>query len=92
MPAVAKKEKNKKKKRRSVRGEGVALARSVLVADEIAAQRLVPLFDVPYPEVFHYYLVTSASSANQKKTRIFREWILREAQDVWRAAALPAWA
>ena len=76
----------------AVRGEGVALARSVLVADEIAAQRLVPLFDVPYPEVFHYYLVTSASSANQKKTRIFREWILGEAQHVWRAAAhQPAW-
>jgi len=71
----------------ALRGEGVALARSVLVADEIAAGRLIRLFDVTYPEVFHYYLVTSASSANQKKTRIFREWILCEARDIWRAAA-----
>jgi len=65
-----------------LRGEGVALARSVLVADEIAAGRLIRLFGVTYPEVFHYYLVTSASSANQKKTRIFREWILEEARNI----------
>jgi len=61
-------------------GEGVALARSVLVADHIAAKRLVPLFGVRYPEVFHYYLVTSAGSSRKKKIRLFREWILQAAK------------
>jgi LysR family glycine cleavage system transcriptional activator len=72
----------------ALRGEGVALARSVLVADDIAAGRLVPLFDVQYPEVFHYYLVTATGGANHDKIRTFRSWIMGEAQSAWRSSVL----
>ena len=60
-------------------GEGVALGRSVLVADELAAGRLVKPFDVSLPAEYAYYVVSPEAAAGRPKVRAFRDWLLAEA-------------
>ena len=45
----------------AARGEGVALARSLLARSDIEAGRLVPLFDLAIPDRFAYWLVVRPS-------------------------------
>lgn len=59
-------------------GRGVALASSVLAADDLAAGRLVRPFDVTFPVNFCYWLVCPESTADAPRTRAFREWLLGE--------------
>lgn len=59
-------------------GQGVALASSVLVADDLAAGRLVKPFDVTFPVSFCYYVVSPRALADTPKVRAFREWLLSE--------------
>ena len=66
--------------RAAIAGQGVALARSVLAADEIASGRLVRPFDVDVPAEFAYYLVYPEESADRPAVAAFREWILEEAR------------
>lgn len=60
-------------------GDGVALGRSVLVADELAAGRLVKPFDVSLPAEYAYYVVSPQAAAGRPKVRAFRDWMLAEA-------------
>lgn len=60
----------------AIEGRGVALARSVLVQDDLASKRLVRLF----PEInclarLAYYVVFRAESGQLEKVRLFREWL-----------------
>ena len=66
--------------RAAIAGQGVALARSVLAADEIASGRLVRPFDVDVPAEFAYYLAYPEESAGRTDVAAFREWILEEAR------------
>ena len=66
--------------RAAIAGQGVALARSVLAADEIASGRLVRPFDVDVPAEYAYYLAYPEKSADQSNVVAFREWILGEAR------------
>ena len=66
--------------RAAIAGQGVALARSVLAADEIASGRLVRPFDVDVPAEFAYYVASPEESADQPNVAAFREWILDEAR------------
>ena len=66
--------------RAAIAGQGVALARSVLAADEIASGRLVRPFDVDVPTEYAYYLAYPEESADQSNVVAFREWILEEAR------------
>ena len=66
--------------RAAIAGQGVALARSVLAADEIASGRLVRPFDVDVPTEFAYYLAYPEESAGRPDVAAFREWILEEAR------------
>ena len=66
--------------RAAIAGQGVALARSVLAADEIASGRLVRPFDVDVPTEYAYYLAYPEKSADQPNVVAFREWILEEAR------------
>ena len=66
--------------RAAIAGQGVALARSVLAADEIASGRLVRPFDVDVPTEYAYYLAYPEKSADQSNVMAFREWILEEAR------------
>jgi len=61
-------------------GQGVALARGVLAADELAAGRLVRPFTLSLPTEYAYYLVYPEASAEQPKIAAFRDWLLAEAR------------
>jgi LysR family glycine cleavage system transcriptional activator len=63
----------------AIDGLGVALSAGALVEDDIAAGRLVRLFNVFLPTEFGYYLVTPAERADRPKIVAFRRWILAEA-------------
>ena len=61
-------------------GQGVALARGVLAADELAAGRLVRPFALSLPTAYAYYLVCPQDRAEQPKIAAFRDWLLGEAR------------
>jgi LysR family glycine cleavage system transcriptional activator len=63
----------------AIAGEGVALGRSVLVADGLAEGRLVRPFDVSLPVEFAYYVVCPEAFAERPKVKAFRQWLLGEA-------------
>jgi LysR family transcriptional regulator, glycine cleavage system transcriptional activator len=60
-------------------GEGVALGRSALAADDLAAGRLVKAFDISLPVEFAYYVVAPETSADRPKVAAFREWVIETA-------------
>lgn len=60
-------------------GQGVALARSAHVGDDLKAKRLVRLFDVHYPSSVCYYLVCPEVKAEKPHIRAFRKWLLEKA-------------
>lgn len=66
-------------------GQGVALARSVLVGDDLAAGRLVRPFALALRSRYHYALVITRAAARRVEVRAFRAFVLREA----RARAAP---
>ena len=63
----------------AIRGEGVALGRSVLIADDVAAGRLV----VPFPQYKlkaerGYDLVYRSDNQDSLKIRMLRQWLSEE--------------
>ena len=62
----------------AVLGEGVALGRSALVADDLAAVRLVRPFDLSLPAEAAYYVVYPARALERPKVKAFRDWVLAE--------------
>lgn len=63
----------------AISGQGVALGRSVLVADALADGRLVRPFDIALPSDYAYYLALVAGSAKRPKVQAFRDWLMEEA-------------
>ncbi|TDJ16861.1 MAG: transcriptional regulator, partial [Gammaproteobacteria bacterium] len=61
-------------------GQGVALVGDVLVADDIAAGRLIRPFDLSFPAAFAYYIVCPLITAERPRVVAFREWLLEEAE------------
>jgi LysR family glycine cleavage system transcriptional activator len=64
----------------AVDGQGVALVGNVLVADDIAAGRLVRPFELSFPVQFAYYIVSPLITAERHRVVAFREWLLEEAR------------
>lgn len=62
----------------AVLGEGVVLARSALVADDLAAGRLVRPFTLRLPAGLAYYVAYPPRALQQEKVRVFRDWLLAE--------------
>jgi LysR family glycine cleavage system transcriptional activator len=62
----------------AVAGQGVALGRSVLVEDEIAAGRLIRPFSLSLPVEYAYHIVYPETSAERPKIIAFRDWLLQE--------------
>jgi LysR family glycine cleavage system transcriptional activator len=60
-------------------GQGVALARGALAADDLAAGRLVKPFDIAIPTEYAYYVVCPKATSHHPKIAAFREWLLDEA-------------
>lgn len=63
----------------AIDGQGIALARSAHVGDDLAAGRLVRLFNVHCPSNLAYYVVCPKGSEDRPKVAAFRNWLLREA-------------
>jgi LysR family glycine cleavage system transcriptional activator len=66
--------------RSAIIGEGVALGRSQLVADDLASGRLVKPFEISVPSTWAYYIVSAPVHANRPKVKAFREWALEQAK------------
>jgi len=62
----------------AISGQGVALGRTPLVADDLAQGRLVRLFDVSLQSDLAYWLIYPRSNARRPAVRAFRDWILGE--------------
>lgn len=62
----------------AVLGEGVVLGRSALVADDLAAGRLVRPFAFRLPAGLAYYLAYPPRALQQYKVKAFRDWLLAE--------------
>ncbi len=65
-------------------GHGVALVSNVLVADELAAGRLVSPFDpgLSKPMSFSHYLLTPKDGTSRPKIAAFRDWMLEETREL----------
>ena len=70
----------------AVRGEGVVLGRSALVADDLAAGRLVRPFELSLPAGFAYYVVYPPRALQRPNVKAFRDWLMAEIHPT-RAAA-----
>jgi LysR family glycine cleavage system transcriptional activator len=64
----------------AIEGLGVALGRTPLVGDDLAAGRLVRPFDIAVPSGYAHYFVCPARALNVPKIAAFREWLLEEAK------------
>ena len=66
----------------AIEGQGVVLSSNVLADNDIAAGRLVRLFDVGFKASgeFGYYVVAPKAGFSTPKVAAFRDWLLAEAQ------------
>ena len=64
----------------AIRGEGVVLGRSALVADDVATGRLVRPFEFSLPAGFAYYLVYPPRALKRTQAKAFRDWMMAEAE------------
>jgi LysR family transcriptional regulator, glycine cleavage system transcriptional activator len=63
----------------AIAGQGVALGRTPLVADDLAAGRLVKPFGLALPAGYSYWIVCPKRAADKPKIQAFRDWLLVEA-------------
>ncbi len=63
----------------AVAGQGVALGQSVIVADDLAAGRLIEPFKLRIPSGLAYYLVAPAEMFQSRKVAAFHRWLRQEA-------------
>jgi LysR family transcriptional regulator, glycine cleavage system transcriptional activator len=62
-------------------GQGVALARSALVARDLIAGRLVRPFELTLAVPYSYWIVCPKATAKLPKISAFRDWLVAEAAD-----------
>lgn len=55
--------------------QGLALGLKPLVDDDLAAGRLIRLFDIGVPSAFSFWLVCRADRAKERKIAAFRSWM-----------------
>ncbi len=69
----------------AIEGQGVAIGRSALAANDLAAGRLVGPFDLSLPWRMDYYVVCPRGNEHVPKIAVFADWLLetaaREAAD-----------
>jgi LysR family glycine cleavage system transcriptional activator len=64
----------------TISGQGIALARGSIVADEISSGRLIKLFDYSYPTPYSHFIVYPERSEKIRKVTVFRDWLLEEGE------------
>ncbi len=62
----------------AIDGQGVALARGILAADDLAAGRLVKPFALTLPSEYAYYLIYPKKPEQSRMLLAFRDWIMSE--------------
>jgi LysR family glycine cleavage system transcriptional activator len=62
----------------AIDGQGIALVRGLLVADELRKGRLVKPFPIEVPARYAYHLVWSKTTRNRIASLAFRDWIVEE--------------
>ena len=62
----------------AVEGQGIALARSSLIGNDLNNGLLVRLFQITLPSPHKYFLVYPPRLANSPKLAVFRQWVLDE--------------
>jgi LysR family transcriptional regulator, glycine cleavage system transcriptional activator len=62
-------------------GDGVALGRRVLAADDLKAGRLVQPFKTVLPNDFSYWLVHPRPLTGRQDVTAFKAWLLEEARE-----------
>jgi len=71
----------------AIRGAAVALGRSVLVAEDLAAEKLVlPLPEAALEAKWGYDLLYRVGDQDHPKVRAFRNWMLQEVREFMRTA------
>lgn len=64
----------------AIDGHGIALARSVMAGDDLAAGRLIRLFPkIDFASPLAYYVIYRPECANLPRLAAFREWLVEEA-------------
>ena len=66
--------------RMAIAGQGVALGRTTLVAQDLAEGRLVCPFGPALPCVLAYYVVCRSQDADDPTIAAFRDWLLAEVE------------
>lgn len=61
-------------------GRGAALADWAMVLDDLAAGRLVQMYDFVLPNPYGHWILTQPETADQRNIRRFRTWLLDQAQ------------
>lgn len=64
----------------AIEGQGIALGRTALVANDLSAGRLVRLFEITLPADFAYYVVMPDASVDRPKVKAFKEWLFDMAE------------
>lgn len=64
----------------AIKGQGVALGSRVLAEEDLAAGRLVRLFEISFPVTYAYYMVSPEAIADEPRIVAFRQWVLSEAR------------
>ncbi len=59
-------------------GQGIALTRRSLAAHEIAAGRLVRLFDIDGPSPWQYFFICPPQLLHTPRVKAFRDWVFDE--------------
>ena len=62
----------------AIKGQGITLARSLLVADEIHSGRLLRLFDISVASRNSYYFVCSNGRETEEKIQLLLDWLRHE--------------
>ena len=66
----------------AIEGQGVALARSIMARDDMAAGRLLRLFpDISVPSALAYYVVYRSERSSLRRSEAFRRWLFEEARE-----------
>jgi LysR family glycine cleavage system transcriptional activator len=65
----------------AVDGQGVALARTTLAAQDLIAGRLVQPFRLALPVAYAYWIVCPQANASLRKVVTFRDWLVSEAAE-----------
>lgn len=68
----------------TLEGRGIALGRSALVADHLAAGRLVRPLGTDYPVTHDYFLIYPHAAPKQKQIQIFQNWLRVQAAETGR--------